>query len=356
MKKNLKKGIVSAALAGSMMVALPGAAFAATVDSDGAAISKNWTVASAQQAAAGETFSFTVQYQGADAVGSYIPSATYNGDPVTTATSVTKQIKLQGSTLSGTVSQHDLFDGFDFAKPGKYHFVVTENAGTNANIVYSQASYLVTVNVQAAVDAQGVPTGAAAIDSVVFQQQKTDAGAAVTGEAKKAKTNSAAFANGAKDNADLDVTKKVAGTAANTEDKFKFTVELEGVTGEYTVALPDGTETTTEGQKWTGNLKHGQTVEIRNLPVGAKYTVSETDTDYDESYVVNNGASQKGLTTGEQTVADNGNNVTFTNEKGFIPQTGITANTLPFAAGAVVVIAGAGALAITRKRRASEEF
>lgn len=353
MKSNLKKGIVSAALAGSMMVALPGAAFAATVDSDGAAISKNWTVASAQQAAAGETFSFTVQYQGVDAVGSYTPSATYKGSAVTMATSVTKQIALQGSTLSGTVSQHDLFDGFDFAKPGKYHFVVTENAGTNANIVYSQASYLVTVNVKAAVDAQGVPTGAAEIDSVVFQQQKTDAGAAVTGEEK---TNSAAFANGAKDNANLDVTKKVSGTAANTEDPFKFTVELEGVTGEYTVVLPDGTKTTTTEQKWTGKLKHGQTVEIENLPVGAKYTVSEDDTDYDEFYVVNDGASQEGLTTGEQEVAKSGNNVTFTNEKGFIPQTGITANTLPFAAGAVVVIAGAGALAITRKRRASEEF
>lgn len=352
MKNNLKKGIVSAALAGSMMVALPGAAFAATVDSTGDAISKNWTVASAQQAAAGETFNFTVQYQGADAVGSYTPSATYNGAAVTTATSVTKQIALQGSTLSGTVSQHDLFDGFDFAKPGKYHFVVTENAGTNANIVYSQASYLVTVNVKAAVDAQDVPTGAGEIDSVVFEQKKTDAGVAVEGE----KSDSAEFANGAKENANLDVTKKVAGTAANTEDPFNFTVELEGVTGEYTVVLPDGTETTTTNQKWTGSLKHGQTVEIKNLPVGAKYTVSEADTDYDESYVVNGAQSQTGLSTGKQEVTNSGNNVTFTNEKGFVPQTGITANTLPFAAGAVVVIAGAGALAITRKRRASEEF
>ena len=352
MKNYMKKGIVSAALAGSMLVALPGAAFAATVDNTGAAITKNWTVASAQQAAAGETFNFTVQYQGADAVGSYTPSAIYSGAAVTTATSVTKQIALQGSTLSGTVSQQELFAGFDFAKPGKYHFVVTENAGTNANIVYSQASYLVTVNVKSAVDANNVPTGAGEIDSVVFEQKATDAGVAVEGE----KSGSAAFANGAKENANLDVTKKVAGTAANTEDEFAFTVELEGVTGEYTVVLPDGTEGTTTNQKWTGKLKHGQTVKIENLPVGAKYTVSETDTDYDESYVVNNGASQKGLTTGEQTVADTGNNVTFTNDKGFIPQTGITANTLPFAAGAVVVIAGAGALAITRKRRASEEF
>lgn len=352
MKNNLKKGIVSAALAGSMMVALPGAAFAATVDNTGAAITKSWTVASPQQAAAGETFSFAVQYQGADMVGSYTPSATYNGAEVTTATLVTKQIELQGSTLSGTVSQKDLFAGFDFATPGKYHFLVTENAGTNANVVYSKASYLVTVNVKSAVDANNVPTGAGVIDSVAFEQKATDAGAAVEGK----KSGSAAFANGAKENANLDVTKKVAGTAANTQDEFTFTVQLEGVTGEYTVVLPDGTETTTTDQKWAGNLKHGQTVEIKNLPVGAKYTVSENDTDYKESYVVNSGASQEGLTTGEQEVASSGNSVTFTNEKGFIPQTGITANTLPFAAGAVVVVAGAGALAITRKRRASEEF
>lgn len=352
MKNYMKKGIVSAALAGSMIVALPGAAFAATVNNEGAAISKDWTVASAQQAADGETFNFTVQYQGADAVGSYAPSATYNGAAVTTATSVTKTIALKGGTLSGTVSQKDLFAGFDFATPGKYHFVVTENAGTNANIVYSQASYLVTVNVKSAVDAQGVPTGAGEIDSVVFEQKAADAGEAVEGE----KSGSAAFANGAAENASLDVTKKVAGTAANTEDEFNFTVQLEGVTGEYTVILPDGTTATTTNQAWTGKLKHGQTVEIKNLPVGAKYTVSETDTDYTESYVVNNGTSTEGLTTGKQEVSKNGNSVTFTNEKGFIPQTGITANTLPFAAGAVVVVAGAGALAITRKRRASEEF
>lgn len=354
MKNYMKKGIVSAALAGSMIVALPGAAFAATVENSGDAISKSWTVASEQQAAAGETFQFTVQYQDADAVGSYTPSATYNGAVVTKATSVTKSIDLKGSTLSGTVSQTDLFAGFDFATPGKYHFVVTENAGDNANIVYSQASYLVTVNVQAEVDADTkVPTGKAQIESVVFQQTKNDAGAAVAG---KEKPNSAAFNNGAKDNANLDVTKKVAGTAANTNDEFAFTVQLEGVTGEYTVVLPDGTEATTTNQAWTGKLKHGQTVEIENLPVGAKYTVSETDTNYNESYVVNGGDSKEGLTTGKQEVSKNGNNVTFTNEKGFIPQTGITANTLPFAAGAVVVVAGAGALAITRKRRASEEF
>lgn len=352
MKNYMKKGIVSAALAGSMIVALPGAAFAATVNNEGAAISKDWTVASAQQAADGETFNFTVQYQGADTVGTYTPSATYNGAVVTTATSVMKSIALKGSTLSGTVSQKDLFAGFDFATPGKYHFVVTENAGTNANIVYSQASYLVTVNVKSAVDAQGVPTGAGEIDSVVFEQKATDAGEAVEGE----KAGSAAFANGAAENASLDVTKKVAGTAANTNDEFTFTVQLEGVTGEYTVALPDGTTATTTNQAWTGKLKHGQTVEIKNLPVGAKYTVSETDTDYNESYVVNGGTSTEGLTTGKQEVSKNGNNATFTNEKGFIPQTGITANTLPFAAGAVVVVAGAGALAITRKRRASEEF
>lgn len=353
MKNYMKKGIVSAALAGSMIVALPGAAFAATVSKDGAAISKSWEVASAQQAADGETFNFTVQYQGADAVGTYTPSATYNGTAVTEATSVTKSIALKGSTLEGTVSQKDLFAGFDFVTPGKYHFVVTENTGSNANIVYSRASYLVTVNVKSALDAQGVPTGAGEIDSVVFQQTKNDAGTAVAGEEK---ADSAAFANGAKDNANLDVTKKVAGTAANTNDEFTFTVQLEGVTGEYTVVLPDGTTATTTNQAWTGKLKHGQTVEIKNLPVGAKYTVSEADTDYNESYVVNGGASTEGLSTGEQEVAKSGNNVTFSNEKGFIPQTGITANTLPFAAGAVVVVAGAGALAITRKRRASEEF
>ena len=51
-----------------------------------------------------------------------------------------------------------------------------------------------------------------------------------------------------------------------------------------------------------------------------------------------------------------GNQVEYSNTKGFIPGTGITMNTLPFAVVATVAVAGGAALVISRRRHAGEDF
>ena len=104
----------------------------------------------------------------------------------------------------------------------------------------------------------------------------------------------------------------------------------------------------------TFKLRHGQSIEIKNLPKGATYTVTEADTEYNENFAVDGGQSQAGaVATG--TIHD-GSTVAYTNEKGFAPATGVNSDTMPFVFGGLVVVAGAGALLISRKRRASEEF
>lgn len=90
---------------------------------------------------------------------------------------------------------------------------------------------------------------------------------------------------------DLEISKQVVG-ADNTpvdscDDEFTFTVNVEGLTGEYDYAIynvaADGTRTPVEPaptDKFTGNatitLKHNQVVVIERLPGGLKYTVTET--------------------------------------------------------------------------------
>ena len=102
------------------------------------------------------------------------------------------------------------------------------------------------------------------------------------------------------------------------------------------------------------DLQHGQSIEIKNLPEGATYTVTEAETDYTENFAVDGGQAQAGaVATG---AIHKGSAVAYTNEKGFAPATGINSDTMPFVFGGLVVVAGAGALLISRKRRASEEF
>ena len=71
----LKKNVVAAALAGSMVIALPGAAFATTVGDNGFTVDKTWTAASNTQLNNAETFTFQIQFTGADEVGTWEPTS-----------------------------------------------------------------------------------------------------------------------------------------------------------------------------------------------------------------------------------------------------------------------------------------
>lgn len=335
----LKKNVVAAALAGSMVIALPGAAFATTGEDNGFAVDKTWTAASNTQLNNTEAFTFEVQFTGATPQGSWKPAELSTAPVQRTLTADWKTIAGQGASANDRLTAQQLFEGYDFTAPGTYNFTVKEIAGSNPNIVYDRTVYNVEVVVS-------MPDDYPATKTPVIREIKAKA-------ANGDKADKAAFANTAKANDSLTVSKKVAGTAANTQDEFSYTLTLEGVEGSYD--FEKGTEkgTVTAGEPFTFKLKHDESIEIKNLPDGAKYTVVEADTAYTEKNVADGvvgGAQADGA------IKAGGSTVAYTNEKGFAPATGVNSDTMPFVFGGLVVVAGAGALLISRKRRASEEF
>lgn len=336
----LKKNVVAAALAGSMVIALPGAAFATTVGDNGFTVDKTWTAASNTQLNNTEEFTFQIQFMGADEQGSWEPAKLSDTPVQRTLTADWKTIAGQGASANAPLTAQQLFAGYDFTAPGTYNFTVKEIAGSNPNIAYDGTVYNVEVVVS-------MPDDYPATKTPVIREIKAKA-------ADKNKADKAAFANTPQANDSLKVSKKVAGTAANTEDEFSYTLTLEGVEGSYDFVKSDGTSgRVTAGGPFTFKLKHGESIEIKNLPDGANYTVVEDSAAYTATNVadgVAGGAQAAG------TIKAGGNTVDYTNEKGFAAATGVNSDTMPFVFGGLVVVAGAGALLISRKRRASEEF
>ena len=336
----LKKNVVAAALAGSMVIALPGAAFATTVDNNGFTVDKTWTAASNTQLNNTEAFTFEVQFTGATAQGTWTPADLSPDKVVRTLTADWTTLAGAGASANASLTAKTLFAGYDFTAPGTYNFTVKEIAGSNPNIVYDGTVYNVEVVVS-------MPDNYPASDTPVIKEIKAKV-------ANGDKADKAAFANTAKANDSLKVFKKVAGTAANTQDEFSYTLKIEGAQGSYGYVLNGVAGTFDAKDTLTFKMKHDQSIEIKNLPEGATYTVTEADTDYTESFAVDGGQAQAGkVATG---TIHKDSTVVYTNEKGFAPATGVNSDTMPFVFGGLVVVAGAGALLISRKRRASEEF
>ena len=335
----LKKNVVAAALAGSMVIALPGAAFATTVEDNGSIVDKTWTAASNTQLNNTEVFTFQIKFTSADKVGTWEPTALSEDVKTRTLTAKWQELAKGGDSASAPLAAKDLFEGYNFETPGVYKFSLTEVAGTNPNIDYATNSYKVEVSV-------AMPTDYPTHTTPVIQKIQVKDG--------DNKADKAAFANTAKANDSLKVSKKVAGTAANTQDEFNYTLKIEGAQGFYDAVKGNDKYTVEAGKDFPFELKHGESIEIKNLPEGATYTVTEANRDYTANFAVDDGQAQAGaVATG---TIHKGSAVAYTNEKGFAPATGVNSDTMPFVFGGLVVVAGAGALLISRKRRASEEF
>lgn len=361
MKKiNVKSGAMAAVLAGTMALSMvPATAFAATVTDQNATqkIEKTWNFQSEYQYSKDETFTFELTHiDGMDEkVGT---NDLQKLSDFGTKTVNVKTNKGEGNSATGSEALSAIFDNYNFEKPGVYYFKLAEKAGDNKSITYSNEKYTVQVSVDwadpvkktAEVKQVNVVKGDASKDDFEATAKKKVPAASFTNTTDKANNN-------------LTVKKTVSGAAANTDDEFDFTVKLEGLQPGYTyqVTAPDDVtvadaKADNDGKATvSAKLKHGQYLEVKNLPNGAKYTVSEGDTGYTETYKVDNGESKEGLTTGEQTVKAS-SEVDFNNEKGFAPQTGITMNSLAGIVVATVAVAGGVTLVIRRRNRAGEDF
>lgn len=346
-KTNLKGIAAAAVFAGTMAIA-PVSALAVTNNptyvGDETLVTKQWDAASSSQLNNDETFKFQISYDGAEQVGSW-DVATLNFETKTVdLTADWATLANGGTSASASLTARQLFGDTNFYNPGVYTFTVKEVAGANPNITYSDAVYTVKVNVSMPDD---YPNGST--QTVIRSIKVYDSAGIKVGD-------TATFENTESENESLNISKTVAGTAANTADTFTYTLDLDGVQGNYAYEIKSGSTTVSTGEISSGQtfkLKHGQTIEIKNLPKGATYKVTETDTDYDESNTVNDVASADGHVASGTIAATN--NVDFKNTKGFAPDTGITMNTLPFVTVGIVAAVGGATLVISRRRRSSGE-
>lgn len=190
------------------------------------------------------------------------------------------------------------FGTIEYAKPGTYTYVITEQPGDEAALTFSKATYRVTVTV--------TDDDAGKLSAKTEIAQLTDD----AGDAAERTVEAAVFTNTAKTGS-LTVKKTVVG--GDSQREFGFTVALtdgdgEPVSGifgkgEHAVTFTDG--------KTTFTLKDGGEKAIDGLPVGARYTVTE---DAAEGYTtaVNGADGSKA----EGAVTEDGATVAFTNTYG----------------------------------------
>ena len=190
------------------------------------------------------------------------------------------------------------FGTIEYAKPGTYTYVITEQPGDEAALTFSKATYRVTVTV--------TDDDAGKLSAKTKIAQLTDD----AGDAAERTVEAAVFTNTAKTGS-LTVKKTVVG--GDSQREFGFTVALADGDGEPvsgTFGKGEHAVTFTDG-KANFTLKDGGEKTIAGLPVGARYTVTE---DAAEGYTtaVNGADGSKA----EGTVTEDGATVAFTNTYG----------------------------------------
>lgn len=191
---------------------------------------------------------------------------------------------------------------------------------------------------------------------------------------------------------DMTFSKAVAGNQASRDKYFKFTVELSGagagtvydvdVTGidaapvqtaatQYTAAVMGAANAADDNSTLNGKqivtdaqgaatkdfyLQHGQSVVIKGLPAGAKYTVTEVQEDYKASATAT-GDSDVAIAAAGNSAADTTTGITadttnaFTNTRDGIIPTGIL---LTGGIGLAAVAIGVGGFALLSKKKRNE--
>ena len=369
MKRTKTKRFFSIVMAALMVLCMTATALATEpvaptpigigTDTPGAAqnVTKTWTAASVNQLNDTEVFEFELEYVNAAPVGTN-PTAVpqYNSaDFVSKTVEITHTwqtsatVNPDGSaSASNSLGFASLFSGITFSAPGAYNFTLEEVAGDNPNIVYSNAVFNITVYVAWALDSNGYPTNELAITGI-----------ATNNSAGEKQASGPAFPNTAADAANLTVSKNVTGNAANVNDYFEFTVNITGgASGTYAISYvgntyagtPANPTVITAGTAATIYLKHGESFTILNLPVGAAYSVAETNALGYTTTINGTAANEDRSITG--TIAQGGATAAYVNNKTFTPPTGLFMDIMPYAL--IFGAAAIGAVAfIARRRRVS---
>lgn len=137
----------------------------------------------------------------------------------------------------------------------------------------------------------------------------------------------------------ITVTKKVTGSMGDKQKEFTFKCK-------YSSCDNNGNEE--KNKEASFNLKDGETSEIKNVYIGSQFTVEETNAkgyttsgSYKADISVDHGTDKESSTKkAEVKIEEDGKNITITNNKEAIPDTGITLDSLPFITLFALSIAG----------------
>lgn len=151
----------------------------------------------------------------------------------------------------------------------------------------------------------------------------------------------------------LKITKTVTGNFGDKSKAFQFSMKVDGGnTFDLTVngtALAKGSQS-----DYTFNLKHGESIEIKGIPVGKQIVLAETNAD---KYGVKFGENDM-ITSGPRAVtiasltADT--EITVENDRNTQPDTGVFVDSLPYIL-IIACVAGAAALFLIRRRKKRED-
>lgn len=252
------------------------------------------------------------------------------------------------------------FSGVTFSAPGVYRYVITETAGNNTEAtevdgITNDATATKYLDVYVEQNSSGT-------NAVAYCVMSTSEETLTSSDGKVTYTNKTDNYTNQYDVYDLTLEKEVTGSQGDRNKEFTFTVTLTDITGANITIDKSSTDvevTDNSDGTYTIKLKNGESAVIKNLPNGAKYTITESDND---GYTVSAAATgdTDGFSNTTNTAKDtngitNDTTVKYTNNKDGLITTGVL---LTVGAPAVIGIAAVGGILTIRiknKKRDEED-
>ena len=146
----------------------------------------------------------------------------------------------------------------------------------------------------------------------------------------------------------LTVSKTVAGTGSSKNDTFSFTVTFDkGEAVEQWINNITTNATKGEGNTYTFTLKHGESMEFKNIPYGVNYTVTETPAN---GYTCDKTDGKVEGTIGASNIKAAAD---YVNTKNMTIDTGVMLDSMPYVL--VLAVVGAAVIALIAKKRRAED-
>ena len=320
------KKILSLALALVLVLSMSTVAFAAEgeettyTDMSTVTLTKEYKLTNADTTSPAETFTFSALT--CTGVTDAAEGVTADNAPSPTIDSVSYTAGEAGGT---NAKQNITITLPTYTSVGIYTYTFTETDGGTAGVTYRSAPITLVV-------------------TVIEQDGKVRVAAVHTeNEGEKSGEFNNEYSAGS-----LSVKKNVTGIMGDKEKEFTVKVTFtapEGDTVREAITYVDDTESKTiaAGEGWTGSkeveitLKHDETVTFTNIPYGVTYTVAEND------YTENNGgydAASYEFDDSNKKIDSASENVTITNNKGGVVDTGINMDSIPYILMLAVVFMG----------------